>query len=814
MIKINLNRILSMTPIVPDLKKLFIVALVTLLTACGGSDERKAKYMAEGKQLVAAGDYKKAQLSFKNVLQIDPKDLEAHYQIAETSTKLGELQNAVSEYLAVINNDPKHLMSRLRMGQIYLMVNKADEAEKLAKEIQVIDPENVEGMVLMAGVLISKNNTDSAMNQLQAVLKKLPDDVQANLLLASLSIKAGKNDQAISILQKNSEKNPDNPAPLQILSRLYAETKDLDKAQQALKAIIKIQPKKLEHRKSLALFFLANNQLDNAEAVLRGAVKELPDDINAKSTLIEFLVTKRSPDIAIAELHPMIEQNPDKYDLRFMLVDLELAQKHADKAEKTLKEIVDLDKQGPQSIKARNKLARLYVVTKRVDEAKSLVKQIIEENPRDADALTLRGELALAERKIPEAIGDFRAVLVDQPQNIKVLKLLSKAHLMNNDPVLARENMEKVVEIAPNDEVARLDLANLLQQSGDTDRAQQQIDALLKANPKSKLGLEAIYKVYLAQKQWDKAQDAAKRLQEAFANEGMGYYLSGLAFQAEGKVDKSVPAFENAMAKQPEAVEPLTQLIKSYLALKQPDKALAKLNGIIKQQPKNFVAYNLLGGVYLNDKKFSDAISAFKKASSIKPDWSTPYRMMAMAYGAQSKKAEAIKIYQEGITNTKGSRELVNDLVAIYHSDGEHEKAIAVFEDIHKQYPESMEALNNLASYLSDYANDSAGLERAAKLVEPLTKINNPSMLDTVGWIAYKQGNYDKALEFLLKVIALDPESAISNYHLGMTYYKQNDTAKARESLQKAIDKKVDFIGLEVAKETLKSIDSAGSAKN
>ena len=105
-------------------------------------------------------------------------------------------------------------------------------------------------------------------------------------------------------------------------------------------------------------------------------------------------------------------------------------------------------------------------------------------------------------------------------------------------------------------------------------------------------------------------------------------------------------------------------------------------------------------------------------------------------------------------------------------------------------------------------------LERAAKLAEPLTKINNPNMLDTAGWIAYKQGSYAKAQELLLKVIALDPGSAISNYHLGMTYYKQNDTAKAREYLQKAIDKKVDFIGLDVAKETLKSIDSAGSAKN
>jgi len=65
-----------------------------------------------------------------------------------------------------------------------------------------------------------------------------------------------------------------------------------------------------------------------------------------------------------------------------------------------------------------------------------------------------------------------------------------------------------------------------------------------------------------------------------------------------------------------------------------------------------------------------------------------------------------------------------------------------------------------------------------------------------------------------LKVIEQDPALAIANYHLGMVYYKQNDSVKARDYLQKAIDKKVDFTGLDTAKETLKSIDSAGSSNN
>ncbi|WP_374090769.1 tetratricopeptide repeat protein [Methylomicrobium lacus] len=743
------------------------------------------------------------------MLQIDPKDVEARYQLAETLSKQGDVQNAVAQYLAVIKEDPKHLMSRLRMGQIYLLVKQPDETEKLIAQIQAIDPENIEGMVLSASFQAFKNNTDAALSQLQVALKKQPDEVTANLLLASLNVRLGKLDQAIAILQHNSEKNPTNPGPLAMLSRLYADAKDVDKTRETLQAIIKIEPQKLDHRKSLAVYLATNNLLDDAEAVLRSAINELPEDEQAKLLLIDFLVSKRKPEVAIAELLPMIGQYPDKYDLRFKLAELELVQNQVDQAVETLKEIVALDKQGPQSLKARNKLAKLYVGTQRVEEAKALVKNILEENPRDAEALALRGEFALAERRIADAIGDFRAVLVDQPQNIKALKLLSAAHLLNNDPVLARENMEKAVEIAPNDESARLDLANLLQQSGKSERAFEQVSAVLKTNPNSKLGLEAAFKHYLSQKQWNNAQDSAKRMQEAFADEGMGYYLSGIAYQAEGKLDNSVTAFANALSKQPESVEPLTQLTKSFLALKQSGKAVVKLNEIIKQQPNNFVAYNLLGGVYLADNKFAEAMSAYSKAKALKPEWPNPYRNMALIYLAQSKKSEAIKTFQEGIANSKDSMELINDLVSLYQGAGEHDKAIAVYEDVYKRHPDSLDVLNNLTSYISDHVSDSTQLERAAKLAEPLIKANNPYMLDTAGWIAYKQGGYARAQELLLKAVELDPNSAISNYHLGMSYYQQKDNAKAREYLQKAVATKANFIGLDAAQETLKSIDAA-----
>lgn len=794
-------------------KNLLLLSLINMLLACNGSDARKADYMEEGKQLFKAGDYKKAKMAFDNAVASGPDDIESRYEIAEQLSKLGDLQDALDHYQAIVNQDAKQVMARVRAGHIYLLLSKIDLAEKMAKEALAIDPENTDATVLMGGVFAAQNNSDAAFVKAETVLAKKPGDVSATLLLASLHARSGKVDKAVSLLQQHSEKNPKDTAVRVMLVNVYLQTKAPEKAEQTLEAIIRIEPGQLEHRKRLAVFLTNNNRLEQAEYVLRTAVKELPEDTQAKLRLVEFLAAKRSLEVAMAELIPMIElhspaiDNSGDYALQFKLADLQMRQKQADKAEQTLKAIVELDKKGPQSSRARNKLARLYLDTRRVEPAKALVKEVLDEQPRDSDALALRGELALMDRRLPEAVADFRAILAEQPQNIQALKLLGKAHLMGNDPVLARENMQKVVDIAPKDEQARLDLVSLMLQTGNTEQASQHLNTLFKLNPNSRKGLEALFKIYLQQKQWEPARQIAKRLEDTFTDEALGYYLSGIAFQAEGQFDKSIPRFELAMDKQAEAIEPMTHMVQSYLALKQPDKALHKLNGLIKKQPRNFVAYSLIGDVYSKGDQFDDAIKAYQKAIDIKPEWVSPYRSMAVVGLLQKHKAAAIEILQAGINKAGDTLELMNDLATIYHEDGEHQKVIALYEQITRQHPDSLNALNTLASYISDYAPDSASLEKAAKLAEPLAKTHDAYMLDTVAWIACKQGDYDKSRQILLKAIEADPEAAVSNYHLGMVYFKQGDKSRAKDHLQKAVSQNDEFNGWTEANETLKLIN-------
>jgi len=787
------------------LRNLGIAVLTAGLVACNGADERKAKYKEEGKRYLEAGDYDKAALAFKNVQQIDPKDWENHYLVGEVLSKQGKIEPAFREFSLVVNQAVSNVMAKIRVGQLQLLSHNPDEAEKLVNEALAKQPENVEALVLKAGVLSVRNDNDAAITIIEKARQLAPDDVSATLMLASIYARLEKTEKAIEILKEALKKTPDNIPLLTMLGGTYTRNNMLVEAEDILATIIKVKPE-AQNYKTLALFQVGTKQLDKAEATLRDAVQKLPDSEAAKSTLIDFLVEKRNPDLAIAELLPMVEKNPEAYDLKFKLAGLQIAKNDVPSAELTLKEIIEQNQLGPNGIKARDRLATIYALTKREDESKALVKQVLEANPRDGDGLTLRGQFNLQEGKISEAIADFRSVLVDQPNNVGVLKMLATTHLRNNEDSLARENLEKVVSLTPKDEDSRLELASLYLKAGQKDQAKQQVDYLLKNNPKSLKGLEALFKVDVAEKQWDKAQEIAKQVQQLNGKDATGYYMSGLAYEAANKLEASIDAFQQALTKKPDAVEPLEELIKVHMFLKQPDKAVAKLQQIVKQQPDHIIAYNLMGGVYLNEQKYPEAKASFLKALEVKPDWFAPYRSLAVVELVQKNKPEAVNVLLKGIDKTKGSLELVSDLARVYQHDGENDKVLALYEDSYKNHPDSYVAINNLASFLSDYSTKPADLERAAKLAEPLGKINNPALMDTVGWIAYKQGNYEKAKEMMLKVLDQQPNSVVTQYHLGMIYYKLGEKTKSAEYLEKVVDDKLAYPGKDEAKATLKKI--------
>ena len=792
-----------------------LLVLITALTACGGAADRKAAYMQKGQALYDAGNYEKARLEFKNVLQIDPKDVPARFALAQTLEKVQDWRGAAGNYLAVIEADPKHQQALSKMGQIYLLGHNFDEAKKIADKLLALNAKDPDGLTLSAGLKAMNKDLDGAMVDAKAALVAKPGHLNASALLASIYLQSGKPDESIAVLKTAIAADPKNTTIQSILARVYNQLNKPKEAGDLFAAIVKEEPKVLGHRLRLAQFYLAQKDIDKTEAVLKSAIAEIKDDPKeataAKLNYVEFLAKNRDSDKAISTLVGMVDAEADNHELRAALGKLYEAANKPDKAKEVFQAIIDRekDKTSPEALSAKTRIA---VVTARQGDkagAKKLVEEVLKDNPRDRDGLILRGTLALDAGDATAAIADYRAAMKDDPTASEVSRLLAKAHLANKEPQLAIDTLKKAADANPSDIALRGDLANVYSVQKDLDSAIGQLEEVLKIQPTNEQAYEAIFKIRAFQKDWAKAHAVADRLKIALPNNATGFYFDGLAYQGENKLADSLEQFESALAVAPDAVQPLSQLIKSHLAMGKQDVAEKRLAEVVERNPKNFVAYNLTGELQLASKRYVDAQKTFETALGINDKWAILYRNLASAQIANGKESDAIATMEKGIEATKGSALLVTGLATYLEKAGKLDEAIAQYDRVLKENPKSDLAINNLAMLLIEYKDDDASRKRAKALAASLAASNQAAYLDTVGWVAYKTGDAQKAAEILEKAVQAAPDAAIMRYHLGMAYVTLGNDVLAKDNLKQALEGTPDYRGVKEAKAALAKLEAA-----
>ena len=108
-----------------------VVLTAVTVTACGGPEERKAKYIARANEYIEAANYPKARVALRNVLKIDPKDAEAYYLFAQVEEKEKNWRNAVQLYQEAIRLVPDHTAALITLAKYYLEARLTDHVVQL-----------------------------------------------------------------------------------------------------------------------------------------------------------------------------------------------------------------------------------------------------------------------------------------------------------------------------------------------------------------------------------------------------------------------------------------------------------------------------------------------------------------------------------------------------------------------------------------------------------------------------------------------------------------------------------------------------------
>ena len=141
------------------------------------------------------------------------------------------------------------------------------------------------------------------------------------------------------------------------------------------------------------------------------------------------------------------------------------------------------------------------------------------------------------------------------------------------------------------------------------------------------------------------------------------------------------------------------------------EEAIGAFNKALSIKPDFTEAYNNLGNALKEQGRLDEAIEAFNKALSIKPDHDEGYNNMGIALQEQGKLDEAIEAFNKALSIKPDYAEGYNNMGIALKEQGRLDEAIEAFNKALSIKPDYAEGYNNMGIALQDQGNFEDAIE-------------------------------------------------------------------------------------------------------
>lgn len=294
------------------------------------------------------------------------------------------------------------------------------------------------------------------------------------------------------------------PAPEQILRQAITEHQsgDLAAAIRDYRAYLKLRPDAVDARSNLGAALSRSGRYAEAIVEYREALKRSPK--NPPIWLNMALAYYKSGQISRAadELAGIHALQPENKQVTLLLADCWLRQ---GSDARVIEILTPLEQKDTGDLAVAYMMGTALLRAKEMDRGQRIIDRILRQGD-SAEARLLLGTAKLNALEYTAAIADLQRASELNPKLPDVYSYLGRAHMDSGHMASARTAFEKELEQNPNDFESNLNLAVLLKQSEEYDRALKLLDRALLVRPGDLGALYQVGAIQLAANQLEKAR--------------------------------------------------------------------------------------------------------------------------------------------------------------------------------------------------------------------------------------------------------------------------------------------------------------------
>jgi tetratricopeptide (TPR) repeat protein len=288
---------------------------------------------------------------------------------------------------------------------------------------------------------------------------------------------------------------------------------------------------------------------------------------------------------------------------------------------------------------------------------------VLRQEPRNIAALSNLGVIYSRTSRADQAIAMYKRALEVSPEDKAILLNLGLVYLRQEDHAKALPLFSRVVQIDPQHMQARQLLAVCRAYLGQLEPAIRDLEVLHAAAPQDDGILFLLGFAYLKNHDPEKAKAVFQQMFEA-AGPVKGQFLIGRANYEAAMFPEAEESYREVLRLDPRFPGVHLELGRVYICQRKTDDAVQELQLVLKDNPTDGDANYFLGGLLVQEGRFTEGIPYLERAKLAKPDFWAPYFYLGKAKLQLARPVEAVPLLQRAAALNPG------DEISVYYQLG------------------------------------------------------------------------------------------------------------------------------------------------